>query len=100
MYRSVRWTWHGLGAKSDTQVSPQLLPAPVSIAFARSMLFTQLPYSVLIHFFLAEVWRAGSRTSLFRTVYKVFCEGERHDLSKTGGFFPKKAPPQVNLNLS
>ena len=25
--------------------------------------------------------------------FTVFCEGERHDLSKTGGFFKKKAPP-------
>ena len=32
--------------------------------------------------------------------FTVFCEGERHDLSKTGGFFKKKPPPQVNLNLS
>ena len=34
--------------------------------------------------------------------FTVFCEGERHDLSKTGGFFQIKGlpPPQVNLNLS
>ena len=25
--------------------------------------------------------------------FTVFCEGERHDLSKTGGFFQKKLPP-------
>ena len=38
------------------------------------------------------------RSVLFFT---VFCEGERHDLSKTGGFFQIKVPPpQVNLNLS
>ena len=38
------------------------------------------------------------RSVLFLT---VFCEGERHDLSKTGGFFQIEAPPpQVNLNLS
>ena len=30
------------------------------------------------------------RSVLFFT---VFCEGERHDLSKTGGFFQKKPPP-------
>ena len=29
--------------------------------------------------------------------FTVFFEGERHDLSKTGGFGPKNAPPQVNL---
>ena len=29
--------------------------------------------------------------------FTVFFEGERHDLSKTGGFGRKMAPPQVNL---
>ena len=29
--------------------------------------------------------------------FTVFFEGERHDLSKTGGFGRKMGPPQVNL---
>ena len=42
------------------------------------------------HFSLADF---GSRTGVFRTVFTVFFEGERHDLSKTGGFGRKMPPP-------
>ena len=46
------------------------------------------------HFSLADFGRARSRTGVFRTVFfTVFFEGERHDLSKTGGFGRKMPPP-------
>ena len=45
------------------------------------------------HFSLADFGRARSRTGVFRTVFYVFFEGERHDLSKTGGFGRKMPPP-------
>ena len=55
------------------------------------------------HFFLAEVWRAGPRTSLFRTVfYSVFWRRASRPI-KNRRFFQKKRhppPPPVNLNLS
>ena len=48
---------------------------------------------VFFHFSLADFGRARSRTGVFHTVFTVFFEGERHDLSKTGGFGRKMPPP-------
>ena len=45
------------------------------------------------HFSLADFGRARSRTGVFRTVFTVFFEGERHDLSKTGDFGRIMGPP-------
>ena len=51
-------------------------------------------------FFLAEAWRAGSRTSLFRTVFYSVLWRRASRPIKNRRFFPKNPPPQVNLNLS
>ena len=52
------------------------------------------------HFFLAEVWRAGQQTSLSRTVFYSVLWRRASRPIKNRRFFPKKATPQVNLNLS
>ena len=53
------------------------------------------------HFFLARFGGRSNEQVYSVLFFTVFCEGERHDLSKTGGFFQLRAPPpQVNLNLS
>ena len=53
------------------------------------------------HFFLARFGGRSNEQVYSVLFFTVFCEGERHDLSKTGGFFQIKGPPpQVNLNLS
>ena len=53
------------------------------------------------HFFLARFGGKSNEQVYSVLFFTVFYEGERHDLSKTGGFFQKMLPPpQVNLNLS
>ena len=41
------------------------------------------------HFFLARFGGRGNEQVYSVLFFTVFCEGERHDLSKTGGFFQK-----------
>ena len=52
---------------------------------------------VFFHFSLADFGRARSRTGVLRTVFTVFFEGERHDLSKTRGFGRKKPGKPVTF---
>ena len=58
-------------------------------------------HEFFFHFFLAEVWRAGPRTSPFRTVFYSVLWRRASRPIKNRRFFPKNAPPpQVNPNLS
>ena len=45
------------------------------------------------HFFLARFGGRSNEQVYSVLFFTVFCEGERHDLSKTGGFFQIKGPP-------
>ena len=49
--------------------------------------------TVILKFSLADFGRACSRTGVLRTVFTMFFEGERNDLSKTQGFGRKMGPP-------
>ena len=82
------------GPKSQKTAS-----GPPHISDKKNTLQTQKmnPKSWKIRGFFTFFWpRFGGRGNeqvhsvLFFT---VFCEGERHDLSKTGGFFQIKGPP-------
>ena len=45
------------------------------------------------HFFLARFGGRSNEQVYSVLFFTVFCEGERHDLSKTGRFFQKMPPP-------